>query len=772
MTERIGQTVGPYRLVEKLGAGGMAEVYKAYHPRLERYVAIKFIRPELATDEDFKARFEQEARAVAQLSHPNIVHIYDFGEEGARYYLVMEFVAGSTLKDRLQSLANAGEMMPPDETLHIIRQVSRALDDAHRQGIIHRDVKPANIMLTPDGRAVLNDFGLARMIGATAGLTRTGATIGTPAYMSPEQIRGERAEIGPASDLYSLGVVLYEMLTGCVPFSADTPLAVMLKHLNDPIPLPRARNPLLSEDVERVILKALAKDPTDRYQTAGDLAQALQQSLSAAPAAVSPPRPARWTQKPGIWLGALAVLLILAGGIVGALVAGRIGGGALAPTAQPLTPVPTAFPATPLPTVAPLPTRPSTPQPSQTAEPGGMISILQHLPAPGYLAEGITWDGTDLWISDNSGTIFQVDPAGRTLNALPAPEVTPMGLAWDGSSLWLFTTNYGFIYQFQFEGPEARTIQSFQSPARVFGGGISHDMAWDGESLWYANQFNVYRLDPAGNILSSFAFPRNVTGLDWDGTHLWLADGEYPATISIVDREGDMLASFLSPIYGVTALAWGDGCLWALGRESLAGDVMIYQLDVSRATDAVAPPSDTSWQAQVLSVQAVPALRAYESTPTGLQPPLVAEEGKTFLVIELGLLNQTQGAILRIQDITVIDDQGQNYTPTGFQWMPDRGFAVGQFTGIVHLIHRDPPSLLVEFKIERQMETGSQTVQGEVPIAASSGEWPTLSLALLISEDGGRLRLRVPGAGEIDLGEPTGDIQGQIGDSLLPGNLA
>lgn len=334
----------------------------------------------------------------------------------------------------------------------------------------------------------------------------------------------------------------------------------MLKHLNDPIPLPRARNPLLSEDVERVILKALAKDPTDRYQTAGDLAQALQQSLSAAPAAVSPPRPARWTQKPGIWLGALAVLLILAGGIVGALVAGRIGGGALAPTAQPLTPVPTAIPATPLPTVAPLPTRPSTPQPSQTAEPGGMISILQHLPAPGYLAEGITWDGTDLWISDNSGTIFQVDPAGRTLNALPAPEVTPMGLAWDGSSLWLFTTNYGFIYQFQFEGPQARTIQSFQSPARVFGGGISHD--------------------------------------------------------------------------------------------------------------------------------------------------------------------------------------------------------------------RDPPSLLVEFKIERQMETGSQTVQGEVPIAASSGEWPTLSLALLISEDGGRLRLRVPGAGEIDLGEPTEDIQGQIGDSLLPGNLA
>ncbi|MBI1879270.1 MAG: serine/threonine-protein kinase PknK, partial [Chloroflexi bacterium] len=283
-----GQAIGPYRVVEKLGAGGMAEVYKAYQPRLDRYVALKFIRPELLSAEDFRPRFEREAKTLAQLSHPNIIHVYDFGEEGRHCYLAMEYVAGGTLKEWLRSLSAAGQVMSLEQALAILQQVSAGLDYAHQQGVIHRDIKPANIMLTADGRALLNDFGIAKVISTSRELTQTGSTTGTPAYMSPEQISGGADKIGSASDLYSLGVVLYELVTGQTPFSADTPMGLMLKQVKEPPPPPRSLNPTLPEPAERVILRALAKDPAERYQRAGELAQAFQQAIRAA----SSPAPA------------------------------------------------------------------------------------------------------------------------------------------------------------------------------------------------------------------------------------------------------------------------------------------------------------------------------------------------------------------------------------------------------------------------------------------------------------------------------------------------
>lgn len=279
MDDLTGQTIGSYRLVEKLGAGGMAEVYKSYQPRLDRYVAIKFIRPELAVDTGFRTRFEQEARAIARLSHSNIVHIYDFGEEDRRYFLVMEFIEGQTLKSYLQEQFNSGRQVPLTLAISIISQVAAALDYAHSHSIIHRDVKPDNILLSGKGRAVLNDFGIARITDLGEGMTQTGMAMGTPAYMSPEQIQGNKEQLGPPTDIYSLGIITYELLTGHTPFTADTPFAVMLKHLNDPIPLPRQLNPVLPEALERVLLKVLAKDPADRYQTAGAFVQALQQAV-------------------------------------------------------------------------------------------------------------------------------------------------------------------------------------------------------------------------------------------------------------------------------------------------------------------------------------------------------------------------------------------------------------------------------------------------------------------------------------------------------------
>lgn len=291
MDDLTGQTVGQYRLVQKLGEGGMAEVYKAYQPRLDRYVAIKFIRPELAVDSHFRARFEHEARAIARLSHGNIVHIYDFGDEDRRYFLVMEFVEGQTLKDYLQKLHKIDQWVTIGRAVEITVQVAAALGYAHNQGIVHRDVKPDNVLLASNGRPVLNDFGIARMIEQEGqGLTQTGAAIGTPAYMAPEQIQGQKDKISAATDLYSLATILYELLTGRTPFTADTAFAVMLKHLSDPIPLPRQLNAQLNEAMERFLLKALAKDPLDRFQTAEEFIQnltiaAAQSDEAAVPAA-------------------------------------------------------------------------------------------------------------------------------------------------------------------------------------------------------------------------------------------------------------------------------------------------------------------------------------------------------------------------------------------------------------------------------------------------------------------------------------------------------
>ncbi len=264
-----GQSLGKYRILEPLGRGGMAQVYKAYHPQLDRYVAVKILRSDLMEEEEFLARFRREARAVAALRHPNIVQIYDFDVQNDLYFMVMELLEGDTLKAYLNTLRVHAEKLPLGETVRIFTDVLAGLAYAHGEGIVHRDLKPANIMLTRRGQAVLTDFGIAQIVGGTQ-YTVSGALMGTLSYMAPEQ--GLDGHSDARSDIYSLGIAYYEALTGTVPFDADTPLAILMKHINDPLPLPRRTDPTIPESFERIALTALAKRPEDRFQTANEMA--------------------------------------------------------------------------------------------------------------------------------------------------------------------------------------------------------------------------------------------------------------------------------------------------------------------------------------------------------------------------------------------------------------------------------------------------------------------------------------------------------------------
>jgi serine/threonine-protein kinase len=269
-----GMTLGKYQIVERLGRGGMADVYRAYQPGMDRYVAIKVMHPHLAEDPDFLERFKREAQSVGTLRHPNIVQVIDFDIQDNEYYMVMEFIQGSTLKAVLMER----KALPVPEALDLGIKLADAMDYAHKAGMIHRDIKPANVLMSKTGEPILTDFGVAKIVGAK-GLTSTGMAVGTPAYMSPEAGRGEKVD--ERADIYSLGIVLYEMLTGSLPYDADTPFAVIMKHINDPLPPPRRWVPDLPEQVERILLKALTKEREFRYQNAGELRDSLTKAREA-----------------------------------------------------------------------------------------------------------------------------------------------------------------------------------------------------------------------------------------------------------------------------------------------------------------------------------------------------------------------------------------------------------------------------------------------------------------------------------------------------------
>jgi serine/threonine-protein kinase len=269
-----------YRVTEKIGSGGMADVYKAVDQVLGRTVAVKVLHPRYATDQTFIARFRQEAQAAANLSNPHIVNIYDWGQEDSTYYIVMEYVRGTDLK----TLVDEKGPVDPGKAAEYGAQVCAALAVAHSYDVIHRDIKPHNIVLTPDGNVKVMDFGIARAGNTT--MTQTGSVLGTAQYISPEQAQGR--PLGPASDLYSLGVVLYELTTGRLPFEGETPVAVALKQVNEAPRPPRQINPAIPPALEAVILRAMAKDPAKRYTSAEEMRDDLRRVIAGQPVAAVP----------------------------------------------------------------------------------------------------------------------------------------------------------------------------------------------------------------------------------------------------------------------------------------------------------------------------------------------------------------------------------------------------------------------------------------------------------------------------------------------------
>lgn len=574
--------IGRYEIIDELGRGGMATVYRANDPRFEREVALKVLPRELLHDPQFRVRFEREAKTIAMLEHPFIVPVYDFGEEDGQPYFVMRYMTGGSLADRIRSTGTLNVA----QSARIMDGLCAALDEAHQKGIIHRDLKPANILFDRAGEPCVSDFGIAKITQSQTNVT-AGAMLGTPAYMSPEQAQGEKVDA--RSDIYALGIILFEMLTGRQPYESDTPMGVAVKHITEPVPHILDLNPELPPGVEAIIEKAMAKDRDARFQTAGEFSAALtavaqgmggQEALETAanvtgihkddktyvqaaktrigtrPVAQAgarqtvPPQPQPAPKKAPVWLWGIVavVLLCMAGGVV---LGAQMVGGLLGQPTQPLaqnTPAPSPTEvmaaATEVPTATPEPTQPVVAAESPTPEPAS--------PTPVQTATAPVIGGADMIAFLRNNDVWIMPITGGDPQQMTIDRAAKSNLQWlpDGKTL-LYTTGTS-VRTVNIETQVENIIAAFPSAQYLDEFRISPDGAQVAISLnreLYVVPFdiaNFNQIDRKSRLLDLdyciFFNKLAVKNVRWspDGKRLALKflapkDGQFADTIRVVD---------------------------------------------------------------------------------------------------------------------------------------------------------------------------------------------------------------------------------------------
>jgi len=597
-----------FRIERELGRGGMGVVYLAEHVHLGRRVALKFLGPGLAETDDFRERFVRESRLAASLHHPNIVTVYDAGEADGRLYIAMQYIDGT---DLATVLSKEGAL-EPERALTILEQIASALDAAHAEGLVHRDVKPANVLMR-DGHAYLTDFGLTKRTTSATSLTATGQFVGTAQYMAPEQIMGEAVD--GRADIYALGCILFHCLTGVAPFERENSVAVIYAHLSEPPPAASALRPELPAALDAVIARAMAKAADDRYPTGAALAEAARGALvtGAAEPAREPARPPAPARPRRLWAAGAALLAVLLIGVVAVLAAG----GGDEPPGEPAareTPSPAA-------SVEPL-DDPSPPEPAGELAVGNRPSDLVIDP-----------DNYSVWVSnEGDGTVSRVDTGAA--NVIDAPlrvGDAPSSVALAGGYLWVANRDSNTLTRI-------RTARK-PRPGETFDAGPGPTaVAVALGTVWVVNGADdtVSRYDDDGQALGPAAkVGRGPHDIAADAAGAWVTNGE-DGTVTQLDADGRAQGEPIRVGRDPAGILLADGVVWVANRgddtvtriDAAGGEVSGDPIGVGRAPTGLAAGDGAIWVANtadgtVLRLDPETGARIGEPLPAGAEPVAV-----------------------------------------------------------------------------------------------------------------------------------------------------
>jgi len=598
---RIGATLAGYRIERLLGRGGMGRVYLAEDTRLGRKVALKLLDPDLAEDERFRERFVRESRLAASIDHPNVIPIYEAGEGDGVLFIAMRYVEGTDLARLIEEEGS----LQPGRTAAIVSQVADALDAAHERGLIHRDVKPGNILVGRGDHIYLTDFGLIKRRESDPGLTRTGQFMGSVDYAAPEQIRGEAVD--PRTDVYSLGCVLYECLVGEPPYAHDPEIAVLYAHLNDPPPKVTARHPELAHAVDAVVEKAMAKRPDDRYESAGQMAQAARDAI-AAPAPGGGPTPRLPPKK--VVVGAGVTVLVVALAVVLVVALTRDGGR------------PSAAPSHPASTVAPPPANSLVEIDAATGRvvrtipnvdgtrglavgEGGVwallpaqqqASFLLHLDASTGKRHGMignVWrmavGAHGVWVLAFSGaegsgvlTVRRVDAATDEVIGRIPRSAGAAGATQEGARLSIGEGGVWAVFE---DGTVERIDPRSNTVAARTDTGLALDGVAAGEgAVWAKDSFDekVVRIDPAtAQVTKTIGVQGNLTGIAAGLGRVWILDA-VAGTVTTIDPGTGLVGTKFQVGSSPRAIAVGAGFVWVTDADGNLYRVDPVTLDVSK----------------------------------------------------------------------------------------------------------------------------------------------------------------------------------------------